>query len=421
MVAQAQRSKAPMQGMAERVARYFVVAVAVVALASLVLWGMFGGERGWLYGFINAVSVLIIACPCALGLATPMSIMVATGNAATQGILFRDAAAIERFREITALVIDKTGTLTEGRPAVTRMLAAHGQSEEEVLRLAASVEQASEHPFAKAILAAARDRNLRLDKVEQFQALAGHGVSGRVANRTFLLGNDAFLQQNHISLSELAETSDSIRAQGASLMYVASEGSLLGAIAVADPIKSTTREALASLHASGIRVIMASGDAAATARAVAKELDLDEAHGGMTPQKKSDLVADLQSTGHVVGMAGDGINDAPALAKADVGIAMGSGTDVAMSSAQVTLVKGDLRGIAHARAISLATIRNMRQNLGFAFIYNALGVPLAAGVLYPFTGWLLSPMIAALAMSLSSVSVVSNALRLKVGPTRNPT
>jgi Cu+-exporting ATPase len=415
MVAQTQRSKAPMQGMADRVARYFVIAVALVALASLVLWGMFGGERGWLYGFINAVSVLIIACPCALGLAPPMSIMVATGNAATQGILFRDAAAIERFRDITALVVDKTGTLTEGRPAVTRVVTARDQQEDELLRLAASVEQASEHPFAKAILAAARERNLQLDKVEQFQSQAGHGVTGRIAGRTFLLGNDAFLQQNRVSMNELAEICEAIRAQGASLMYIASEGALLGAIAVADPIKSTTRDALASLHAEGIRVIMASGDATATARAVAKQLDLDEAHGSMTPQKKSDLVADLQSTGHIVGMAGDGINDAPALAKADVGIAMGSGTDVAMSSAQVTLVKGDLRGIAHARAISIATIRNMRQNLGFAFIYNALGVPLAAGVLYPFTGWLLSPMIAALAMSLSSVSVVSNALRLKVG------
>ncbi|HEU4653009.1 MAG TPA: heavy metal translocating P-type ATPase [Steroidobacteraceae bacterium] len=414
MVAQAQRSKAPMQRLADHVAGYFVVTVAAVAIISLIAWGLFGGERGWLYGFINAVSVLIIACPCALGLATPMSIMVATGKAATQGILFRDAAAIENFRNVTTIVIDKTGTLTEGKPAVTQISATNGQSDESVLQLAASLEQGSEHPLAKALLTAARERKLALGKLAQFQAHAGHGISGLVDGRALALGNDAFMHERNVATDDLATTSEKLRAAGSTVMFLAEGNALLGAIAVSDPIKATTRDALHSLNAAGIRVVLASGDAEASTRAVATQLGIQESHGAMTPHKKLQLVEQLQREGPMVAMAGDGINDAPALAKANVGIAMGTGTDVAMNSAQVTLVKGDLRGLAHARAISLATSRNMRQNLAFAFIYNALGVPLAAGLLYPFTGLLLSPMIAALAMSLSSVSVVTNALRLRV-------
>jgi P-type Cu+ transporter len=416
MVAQAQRSKAPMQRMADHVAGYFVITVVTVAIASLLAWGLLGGEEGWLYGFINAVSVLIIACPCALGLATPMSVMVATGKAATQGILFKDASAIENFRTITAIVVDKTGTLTEGRPAVTQIQAMMGYSEHDVLKLAASLEQGSEHPLATALLNAARERTLKLPKVERFEAHAGHGISGLVDGRTLALGNDAFMQERGVPIESLAPASDAIRSEGGTVMFLAEGTSALGMIAVSDPMKATTRDALDSLLAAGIRVVLASGDAAASTRAVAGKLGIKEFYGAMTPLKKMQLIEKLQSQGQIVAMAGDGINDAPALAKANVGVAMGTGTDVAMNSAQVTLIKGDLRGLAAARAISLATIRNMRQNLSFAFLYNALGVPLAAGVLYPFTGWLLSPMIAALAMSLSSVSVVTNALRLKVAP-----
>jgi P-type Cu+ transporter len=413
MVAQAQRSKAPMQRMADRVAGYFVVTVVAIALAAFFAWGLLGGDQGWQFGLVNAVSVLIIACPCALGLATPMSIMVASGKAATQGILFRDAAAIENFRRIDTIIVDKTGTLTEGKPAFERAFAAPGESEEEVLRLAASLDQGSEHPLAAAIVEAARSRHLKLSKAEGFESSSGIGVRGAVEGRRLALGNGALMRTEGVDVSPLAKESEELREQGASVMYLASDGDLLGLLAVSDPIKASTPEAVATLHERGIRVVMATGDGATTARSVATRLNIDEVHGEVKPQDKLRLVEELQKQGRVVGMAGDGINDAPALAKADVGIAMGTGTDVAMSSAQVTLVKGDLRGIARAREISSATVKNMRQNLAFAFLYNALGVPLAAGLLYPFTGWLLSPMIAALAMSLSSVSVITNALRLR--------
>ena len=413
MVGQAQRSRAPLQRMADQVAGYFVVTVVSIALLTFLVWGLFGPEPSWVYGLINAVAVLIIACPCALGLATPMSIMVATGKAATQGVLFRDAAAIENFCKVDTLIVDKTGTLTEGKPRYDRAVAAVGYTEDEVLRLAASLDQGSEHPLAHAIVAAARERGLLLEKAEGFESGSGIGVRGTVAGKALALGNGALMQQLGILTDALKAQAESLRAEGASVMLLAIDGQLGGLLAVSDPVKASTPEALAKLKEAGIRVIMATGDGLTTAKAVAARLGIDEVHGEVKPADKLALVDKLQREGRIVAMAGDGINDAPALAKADVGVAMGTGTDVAMNSAQVTLVKGDLRGIAQARTISSDTIANMKQNLGFAFVYNALGVPLAAGLLYPFTGWLLSPMIAALAMSLSSVSVISNALRLR--------
>ncbi len=413
MVAQAQRSRAPMQRMADVVAGYFVVTVVGVALLTFVAWGLFGPEPAWVFGLINAVAVLIIACPCALGLATPMSIMVATGKGATNGVLFRDAAAIENLRKVDTLIVDKTGTLTEGRPTFERAVGTKDFKDEEVLRLAASLDQGSEHPLAAAIVAAANEQGLKLSKPEHFDSESGIGVRGTVDGKSLALGNTALMEQLGVAVDALKLQAEELRGQGASVMHLAVEGTLAGLLAVSDPIKSTTTDALKSLRAAGLRVVMATGDGLTTARAVGKRLGIDEVHGEVRPADKLKLVEKLQAEGRIVAMAGDGINDAPALARADVGIAMGTGTDVAMNSAQLTLVNGDLRGIATARALSVATVANMKQNLAFAFVYNALGVPLAAGALYALTGWLLSPMFAALAMSLSSASVITNALRLR--------
>jgi P-type Cu+ transporter len=413
MVAQAQRSRAPMQRLADVVARYFVLAVLGIAVGTAFIWWLVGPEPRGAYSVLSAVSVLIIACPCALGLATPMSVMVASGRAATSGVLFRDAEALETLRTIDTLIVDKTGTLTLGHPVFARSLAISPFTEDEALRIAASIDQGSEHPLASAIVQAARERALPLARAEEFESATGIGVRGRVEGHSILLGNTALLREGRVDASPLAADAERLRIDGASVIFLAVDGQLAGALAVHDPIKESTPAAIDALHRASIRIVMATGDSPTTAKAVADRLHIDEFYGEVRPQDKADLVARLQSEGRWVAMAGDGINDAPALARANVGIAMGTGTDVAMSSSHVTLVKGDLRGIARARQLSEATVRNMYENLVFALIYNALGVPVAAGVLYPFFGILLSPLIAAAAMSLSSVSVVSNALRLR--------
>ncbi|WP_419581654.1 heavy metal translocating P-type ATPase [Stutzerimonas kunmingensis] len=413
MVAQAQRSKAPMQRLADVIAGYFVMVVIAIAILTFLVWGLWGPEPSWVFGLINAVAVLIIACPCALGLATPMSVMVATGKAAGSGVLFRDAGAIENLRKIDTLIVDKTGTLTEGRPAFHSVEAAPGFTPDEVLRLAASLDQGSEHPLAHAIVDHARAHGLALSTAETFESASGIGVRGQVDDHHLQLGNTALMNDAGVDASSLSARAEQLRGEGVSIMFLAVDGVLAGLLAVADPIKPTSKLAVERLQADGVRVIMATGDGLTTARAVARELGIEEVHGEVKPQDKERLAAALQQEGHRVAMAGDGINDAPALARADIGIAMGTGTDVAMNSAQVTLVKGDLLGILRARSLSVATVRNMHQNLTFAFLYNALGIPLAAGLLYPLTGLLLSPIIAALAMSLSSASVVFNALRLR--------
>jgi Cu+-exporting ATPase len=418
LVAQAQRSRAPMQRMADKVAFWFVLAVLTVAVLTFFGWGLFGPEPSWTYAVLNAVSVLIIACPCALGLATPMSIMVATGRAARAGVLFRDAEAIEQLRKIDTLIVDKTGTLTEGRPVFRAVMAADGFEDDTVLALAASLEQGSEHPLAEAILAETKRRNLPLSAAQDFDSVTGKGVRGEIGGQAIALGNKTLMADVGADVAPLLARAEAARGEGASVMFLAVDGRLAGAVSVADPIKATTLPALNELRAAGLHIVMASGDAQSTAEAVGRTLGIEDVRGEVRPQDKAALVQQLKAQGRRVAMAGDGVNDAPALAAADVGIAMGTGTDVAMSSAQVTLVKGDLRRILEARAISDATVTNMKQNLAFAFLYNSIGVPIAAGVLYPAFGLLLSPMIAALAMSLSSVSVVTNALRLgRASPT----
>jgi len=413
MVADAQRSRAPIQSLADRVAAWFVPAVIAVALAAFALWGWLGPEPRLAHALVSAVSVLIIACPCALGLATPMSIMVAMGRGAGAGVLFENAAALETLCRVDTLVVDKTGTLTEGRPRLATVEALPGFDEAELLRLAASLERGSEHPLAAAIVAAAEAGGLALLPVADFVSHAGRGVSGSVGGRQVMLGNRRLLEELGSDAGPLVARAEALRRKGQTAMLVALDGAPAGLLGAADPVKPGAHEALRRLHVDGLRVAMLSGDARTTAEAVARELGIDEVIAEVLPDEKAAYVRRLQAAGHVVAMAGDGVNDAPALAQADVGIAMGTGTDVAMQSAGVTLVKGDLRGIARARALSRATLRNIRQNLFFAFFYNALGVPVAAGVLYPVLGLLLSPMLAAAAMSLSSLCVIANALRLR--------
>ena len=411
MVAEAQRSRAQIQKLADVVSSYFVPAVVLIAAITFVVWSLLGPEPRMAHGLVNAVAVLIIACPCALGLATPMSIMVATGKAALNGILFKNAEAIEIMRKVDTLVVDKTGTLTEGKPRLQSVVAT--VDEEMLLRLAASLERHSEHPLAAAIVAGARDRGVKLTDAVRFHSLTGKGVVGEVEGHRVAVGNRALLEEFHVTADKLTNQAESLRANGQTIMYVVVDEKPAGLIGVADPIKETTAEAVKQLHAEGIRIVMLTGDSRTTAEAVARKLEIDEVVAEVLPDQKVDAVKRLQSEGRIVAMAGDGINDAPALAQAQVGIAMGTGTDVAMQSADVTLVKGDLRGIVRARALSRATMSNIKQNLFFAFVYNTLGVPIAAGVLYPFFGILLSPMIAAAAMSFSSVSVIANALRLR--------
>ena len=413
MVAEAQRSRAPIQKLADRVSAYFVPAVVALACITFIAWSVFGPEPRMAHGLVNAVAVLIIACPCALGLATPMSIMVATGKGAHSGVLFKNAEAIEVLKDVDTLVVDKTGTLTEGRPELVSVVAEAEIDERNLLRMAASLELGSEHPLAAAIVAGAEARGIELTKAMVFESLTGKGVVGEVDGHRIGLGNQALLKELGINAGPFFDRAETLRADGQTLMFVTLDGRAVGMIGVADPIKATTPEAIKQLHNEGIRIVMLTGDSHTTAQAVAKKLSLDEVIAEVLPNQKAEIVKRFQSEGRKVAMAGDGINDAPALAQADVGIAMGTGTDVAMESASVTLVKGDLRGIVRAIRLSRATMKNIKQNLFFAFLYNALGLPIAAGVLYPFFGILLSPMIAAAAMSFSSVSVIANSLRLR--------
>jgi Cu+-exporting ATPase len=414
MVSEAQRSRAPIQRLADLVSSYFVPAVVAIAVVTAIVWGLIGPEPRMAYALVNAVAVLIIACPCALGLATPMSIMVGTGRGATAGVLIKNAEALETLEKVDTLVVDKTGTLTDGKPALTSVTAAGDElSEAEVLRLAASLERGSEHPLAAAIVAGAERRGLTLSPVEEFRSVTGKGVTGRVAGRSVALGNQRLLEDLGVALDGFGARAEALRSDGQTVMFVVVEGRIAGLVGVADPIKASTPEALSLLRAAGVHVLMLTGDSRATALAIARKLGIADVEAEVLPDQKSAVVKRLQAQGRVVAMAGDGVNDAPALAQAQVGIAMGTGTDVAMQSAGVTLVKGDLRGIVRARRLSQATMRNIRENLFFAFVYNALGVPIAAGVLYPVFGLLLSPIIASAAMSLSSVSVIGNALRLR--------
>ncbi len=413
MVAEAQRSRAPIQKLVDIVAGYFVPAVVAIAVITFIIWGLWGPEPAIAHAVINAVAVLIIACPCALGLATPMSIMVGTGKGAMMGVLIKNAEALEVMQKVNTLVVDKTGTLTEGKPKLVSVVASEGFQQDDNLRLAASLERASEHPLAEAIVQGAKEREVELTGADDFQSITGMGVTGMVDGRKVALGNLKLLESLDIDAADLPQQADHQRAEGQTVMLLAVDGKAAGLIGVADPIKPTTTEAIRDLHGEGIRVVMLTGDSRKTAEAVAAKLDIDQVQAEVLPEQKAEVVKQLQAEGRIVAMAGDGINDAPALAQAHVGIAMGTGTDVAMESAGVTLVKGDLRGIVRARRLSRATMRNIRQNLFFAFIYNAAGVPVAAGILYPFFGLLLSPMIAAAAMSFSSVSVITNALRLR--------
>jgi Cu+-exporting ATPase len=413
MVAEAQRSRAPIQKLADTVSGYFVPAVVLVAVGTFVVWALVGPEPRMAHALINAVAVLIIACPCALGLATPMSIMVATGKGATMGVLFRNAEAIETLRKVDTLVVDKTGTLTEGKPKLVSVLPTSGLTESDLLRLAASLERGSEHPLAAAIVRGAEERGTPLSGARDFTSITGKGVKGFIDGKTVALGNRTLMADLGVDIASLTEQAEKLRSDGQTAMFVSVDGRPAGLVGVADPVKASTPEAIHSLHAEGIRIVMLTGDSKTTAKAVGSKLGIDDVIAEVLPDQKVEVVKRLQSEGRFVAMAGDGINDAPALAQAQVGIAMGTGTDVAMESAGVTLVKGDLRAIARARHLSRQTMSNIRQNLFFAFFYNAAGVPIAAGVLYPFFGLLLSPMIAAAAMSFSSVSVIANALRLR--------
>ena len=412
MVAEAQRSRAPIQKLADVVAGYFVPAVVLIAVVTFIVWALFGPEPAIAYALVNAVAVLIIACPCALGLATPMSIMVGTGRGATAGVLIKNAEALEVLEKIDTLVVDKTGTLTEGKPRLISVIPVREREEGELLYLAASLERGSEHPLAAAIVSGAEERGIKLANAREFRSITGRGVVGSVDGKRVALGNRKLLEELHVGASDLWNRSEELSRDGQTVMYVVVEGTVAGLLSVADPVKPSTPEAIRMLHEDGIKIVMLTGDNRTTAEAVAKKLGIDEVHAEVLPEQKGNLVKRLQAEGRMVAMAGDGVNDAPALAQAHVGIAMGTGTDVAMESAGVTLVKGDLRGIAKARRLSRGTMRNIRENLFFAFIYNILGIPIAAGVLYPFFGMLLSPVIASVAMTFSSVSVITNALRL---------